>query len=265
MKAFKREFEMLAKFSNDAHPHLISLLAAYKQFKAFYLVFHWADADLLRFWKLIKPNPDFNHKTVVWVAEQCAGLASGLLKIHRYESVYEPRVVSADGTLCVPGTLTSNRLYGRHGDIKPANILWFRDPRDADDRGTLKISDFGLAEFHTIHSRSNRPKSQVATSPSYRPPEYDMKDGTISRSYDIWTIGCLYLEFIAWLLGGWDLVKSFTIMRATPGEVLSPELREYTFFELEEGGETARVKQSVTKVSLGFLHSHHSFKAYFLF
>ena len=39
------------------------------------------------------------------------------------------------------------KQYGRHGDINPGNILWYRDP-DIDEEGqggTLKIADFGLA------------------------------------------------------------------------------------------------------------------------
>ncbi|KAL9616669.1 MAG: hypothetical protein Q9160_008492 [Pyrenula sp. 1 TL-2023] len=256
-QSFKREFEMLAKFSDDAHIHLVSLLAAYKQFNYFHFIFHWANADLLRFWMRVQPCPEFTYERLSWVARQCAGLASGLLKIHRYESIYERPAQLAGVPLGVADMVTSTKLYGRHGDIKPANILWFRDPTDPNDLGILKISDFGLAELHTKHSRSNRPKSNVAYSKNYRPPEHDLKGGTISRSYDIWTIACLYLEFIAWLLGGWALVKNFTIMRAAPGEVQSPEDRDYAFFELEDGGISARIKESV----IDFIDKAHSHPA----
>lgn len=265
MQIFQREFDMLAKFSDDAHNHLVSLLAAYKQFNAFHLIFHWADADLLRLWKLIEPSPQFTYERVYWVARQCAGLASGLFKIHRYESIYDRPARFGDTALGVADIVTRTRLYGRHGDIKPANILWFRDPTKPNDLGILKISDFGLAELHTIESRSNRPKSQVAFSKSYRPPEYDLKGGTISRSYDIWTIACLYLEFIAWLLGGWKLVKTFTITRASPGEVQSPEDRDYAFFDVENGGKSARIKKSVIDVSTDRMSAIiYSCKAYFV-
>lgn len=248
---FKGEFEMLSKFSGDANPHLISLLAAYTYRKSFYLIFHWAGADLRKFWLEIMPNPNFKE-TVRWVAKQCAGLADGLMQIHRYESLPVLRGnAAANRTLNALEKSARIKLYGRHGDIKPANILWFPNPKDGNDGGTLKLTDFGLAEFHTLDTRSNLPKSQIAISPSYRPPEYDMVQGKISRSYDIWAMGCLYLEFIAWLLGGWDLVKAFTIMRATPVATPSLELRDYNFFELIENGKTARLKESVTKASIG--------------
>lgn len=160
-QVFRGEFEMLSKFSDDSHPHLISLLAAYTHRKSFYFIFHWVRVDLVKFWKEIKPRPDIKE-TVQWVASQCFGLADGLLKIHKYENFREPRSRGAED-----GASVRVRPYGRHGDIKPQNILWFPNPTDG---GTLKLTDFGLAEFHTQQSRSNLPKSRIAaTSPSYRP------------------------------------------------------------------------------------------------
>ncbi|RWA13207.1 hypothetical protein EKO27_g1899 [Xylaria grammica] len=246
-RVFRGEFEMLSKFSDDAHPHLISLLAAYTHRMSFYLIFHWAEADLVKFWREINPQPSV-ARTVHWVAKQCAGLASGLLQIHRYESI--PNGPTTDGSL------VKTKLYGRHGDIKPANILWFPNLADANDGGTLRLTDFGLAEFHTLHSRSNLSKSGIATSPSYRPPEYDIVDGKISRSFDIWTLGCLYVEFITWLLGGWNLVRQFTIERATPIATRCLEQLDYSFFDLVENGKTAKIKESVTRFIKMELHGH---------
>ncbi|RYC59326.1 hypothetical protein CHU98_g6896 [Xylaria longipes] len=255
-QVFPAEFDMLSKFSDDAHPHLISLLAAYTHRKTFYLIFHWARADLVKFWMEIKPKPNI-EETVHWVAEQCAKLADGLLRIHKYESFRESRNGAA-----ADGTSIKTKLYGRHGDIKPANILWFPNPTDANNGGTLKLTDFGLAEFHSLHSRSDLPKSGIATSPTYRPPEYDMVEGKISRSYDIWTMGCLYLEFITWLLGGWDLVRLFNIKRATPVVTPGLEQLDYSFFEMVESGKTARIKESVTEFIRVELHGHNDCTEY---
>jgi len=127
IKAFQNEFEMLAKFSDEAQSHeshLITLLVANKHYNVFYLVFPWDDADLYRYWRSVDPTPAFNHETVPWVAEQCAGLAGGLLKIHQYQSF--PLRRSASGHLDVPASRAvpaAKKLYGRHGDLKPANIL----------------------------------------------------------------------------------------------------------------------------------------------
>ena len=255
------------KFSDDAHPHLVSLLATYEQFRSFYLIFHWAEADLLDYWSKKNPRPVMDYNNVLWIANQCYGITDGLSMIHRYESTsakdHPPkrheaaRSVSAANFLEIPVSKgPSNppkQLYGRHGDIKPQNILWFRDLDDENDRGTLKITDFGLTEFSANNSKSYKLSHNIATSPSYRPPEIDLEDGIIGRSYDIWTLGCLYLELITWLLGGWNLVKEFKRERMA-FDPMWFDTHTDTFFEIvlcKENNNTvgAMVKPKVTKVS----------------
>lgn len=235
---------MLKKFSDNSHPHLISLLATYEQFKKFYLVFYCAKADLVQYWRDHNPNPATDHSTVLWMAQQCSGIADGLSRIHRYESSS-----SKDGlsTLLIP----SKTVYGRHGDIKPANVLLFRESRNQKDIGTLILTDFGLSELNTLQSRSGRPNSDIGHSPSYRPPECDLQHGTIDRSYDIWTLGCLYLEFITWLLGGWDLVQKFNKVRKVADPMMA-YMPSDTFFEIVHCKDTstfgAMIKPAVTQV-----------------
>ncbi|KAM0550683.1 hypothetical protein ACHAPJ_008747 [Fusarium lateritium] len=246
-KEFKAEFDMLAKLGETKHQHLVSLLGAYCHLNNNYLIFDWADSDLSKFWQN-HPMPDFNSDTVLWVAEQCAGLASGLQQIHRYGSIEQQRR-STDPT--------QPKLYGRHGDIKPENILWFSGSGSSGDGGTLRICDFGVSEFHTVRSRSNRANKHVALSPYYRPPECQLKDGTISRSYDIWTIGCLYLEFLAWLLGGWSLVRAMVIARSSgpPSSNYGPSLDfDYPYFDINDRRTRATIKPAVIE----FFESAHA-------
>jgi serine/threonine protein kinase len=212
---------MLKKFSNPSHEHLISLLATYEQFKTFFLIFHWADADLQRYWRDVNPTPSMDRETVIWVAKQCKGVADGIVTIHQYRTSSSKLQVQPQ-----------NEVFGHHGDIKPENVLWFADTdHEQTKRGTLKLSDFGLAEFSMHNTRSMNPKSSFATSPPYRAPEVDLEGtGAIGRSYDIWTLGCLYLEFITWLIGGWDLVDDFSFRRMEPDHMLGHDTR--TFFKL---------------------------------
>lgn len=236
---FKNEVEMLKMFSDNAHPHLISLLATYEQFGVYYLIFPRADRDLNSFWKDENPRPSCDAKTIRWVAKQCMGIAQGLAKIHEYQTS-DPNHASG----------VHEKKHVRHGDIKPENILWFSD----DDGGILKISDFGLSES-TNFSHSYKPNLQVAgASQSYRPPECDVRGAFVGRSWDIWTLGCLYLEFVTWLLGGWGLVAVFNNKRLSPDR-FRYGWRTDTFFELfrndndKEGNSIgARVKPSVTQV-----------------
>jgi serine/threonine protein kinase len=222
-------------------------VATYEQFKSYFLIFHWAEADLQRYWRDENHMPTMDRETVLWFAKQCKGIAEGVVAIHQYttsSSKLRPEPPSS--------------VFGHHGDIKPENVLMFPDSDyQKTKRGTLKLSDFGLAEFSHHQTVSMQPKSSFATSPPYRAPEVDLEGtGAIGRSYDIWTLGCLYLEFITWLIGGWELVDTFAFNRLEPDPFMFGEPTR-TFFrlvkiEMPDGKwtQSAEIKPSVTEVSL---------------
>ncbi|KAH8647682.1 hypothetical protein BX600DRAFT_518110 [Xylariales sp. PMI_506] len=266
---FDREVEVLMKFSGETHQHLVSLLATFCYLGEYYLIFHWAEADLYRLWTEIKVRPTKDKESMLWMLEQCEGIADGLCHIHRYESFAAMRRVDSDPRKKNKSEKRSKYskestgggargvLYGRHGDIKPENVLWFcNNTSDETDRGRLMITDFGTAEFHSRRSRSNQPWSQIAHSPTYRPPESAVP-GEISRSYDIWTLGCLYLEFITWQLGGGELIKDFERQRLA-ANALSPEMEEDTFFEILLCEETTKPVMRVKKSVIEFIEKLHA-------
>jgi hypothetical protein len=37
---------------------------------------------------------------------------------------------------------------------------------------------------------------------TYAPPEFELVDHPCSRSFDIWSLGCVFLEFMCWLVQG---------------------------------------------------------------
>lgn len=243
-KAFREEVEILKKFSSDKHTHLISLLATYEQSDRFFLVFDWAEADLQAYWRKQNPTPSFNMDTVLWLARQCKGIAHGIAKIHEHPTTRRDPGSSLQGDRCV--------VFGHHGDIKPENVLWFAEPgrEDCKSAGTLKLSDFGLAEFSVHQTLSMAERSKWSVSLGYRAPEADLApEAAIGRSYDIWTLGCLYLEFITWMLGGSQLLDEFAEKRKTPDAI-----RHYhntsAFFELrnDNRGMKAIIKPAVTMV-----------------
>ncbi|KAK0713436.1 kinase-like domain-containing protein [Lasiosphaeria miniovina] len=211
-ESFKKEVDMLKKFSNNAHPNLISLLATYEQNGTFFLIFPCADDDLQTYWKKMPPPP--------------------------------------------PGTPAA--IVGNHGDIKPENVLWFRDITEARSdgrssgrgRGTLKLSDFGLADSSSSRTASRRFHSNVAVTCNYRAPECDLPNqGGKGRQYDMWTLGCLYLEFVTWLVGGTALLDEFVRERLSV-DMAWYEIETDTFFHLDKDPETKKlyavVKPSVT-------------------
>ena len=248
---WKSEIEILKRFSANTNPHLISLLATYEKSGHVHLIFYWAVADLQKFWRSVRSTPPPGPATARWVARQCLGIASGIVEIHRHLTNKTPS--SKEGGEQVDEGPKNDSLYGRHGDIKPRNILWFEDGPDPDGMGTLVITDFGIAEMHSKNSRSGRSNRHIKFSPTYCAPEAHVPGGEIRQSYDIWTLGCLYLEFLTWLLGGWKLILEFAKVRQTAERVSSSsEAKLDRFFELETGEDNnvtgARVKSEVTEV-----------------
>ncbi|KAI3324604.1 HET-domain-containing protein [Xylariaceae sp. AK1471] len=98
--------------------------------------------------------------------------------------------------------------HWRHGDLKPENILVFQDSTWL---GTLKIADLGLAKQHDFATEF-RPgaTSTNHTTLHYEAPEVvtNTKEPR-SRRYDIWSMGCIILESVIWLLYGFQGLESF--------------------------------------------------------
>ena len=119
-----------------------------------------------------KSEPAHDIDALLWMARQCEGIAEGLDRVHHHETSSMSSIILdfSDGYLMPsPWTTMTPRLmspgpgrrssvtkprasrivFGRHGDIKPTNLLWFPDPTDSNGKGTIKICDFGAGEFST--------------------------------------------------------------------------------------------------------------------
>jgi len=95
-------------------------------------------------------------------------------------------------------------VHWRHGDLKPDNILQFRNGSTVRWLGRLKIADLGLAKQHMFKtSRRNEHTQQKYTTSQYEAPEaMSNLHSPRSRRYDIWSMGCVILEFVIVLLYG---------------------------------------------------------------
>lgn len=240
---WRREVNMLCRFNGLRHSSLITLLATYTQNDVHHLVFPCAQYDLEEYWTetpglLVKPG-HVDPESMRWVSKQIRGLMEALQIIHNP----------------LQQDLDLSDLFGRHGDLKPENVLWFKSPTDI--RGILVITDLGISEVHREVSRSNVPNKDIPRTLGYRPPECDIEKGKISRAFDIWTMGCLFLEKACWLLGGNVLRREFEEERYKPylltGAVTS------IFFDIQKCGKSGNlvlmIKESVTKRLQDF-HNH---------
>ncbi len=154
----------------------------------------------------------------------------------------------------VPAVSQQRVVWGVHGDIKPSNLLWF--PSSGGDKGgmgTIKVADFGSGEFR-LSARTSTASS--VHSPAYRPPEYDLPnpERVSPYSYDVWSLGCVYLEFVTWYVGGRKLLEELDRLRGANSQGGQDETR--ALFEIVAPHEPVReaiVKPAVGEVCRPFL------------
>ncbi|KAF2185421.1 kinase-like protein [Zopfia rhizophila CBS 207.26] len=253
-KEFRKEESILKTISSkkDPHPHLIQLFATFRILQPeqkWHLIFPYADSNLRNYWR-DRPEPNFDKLTVLWSLRQMCGIAQGLNTIHNFSVTIPLDVEGAgnvrktdDGTMSVK---EGEQYFGRHGDIKPENILWFCcDPDYDDNNGVLKIADFGLGRFHGRDSRSRVNPKSISFSPTYEPPEVKL-GRPVSRAYDIWSLACLYLEYVTWLLMGNEAIFNFSRHRLSESRTI-PSFSDDSFYTTSVAGDTdeAEIREGV--------------------
>ncbi|KAK1965418.1 kinase domain-containing protein [Colletotrichum sublineola] len=204
--------------------HITQYLETYSQGDRSCILFPFAKGgDLEDFWKCQNFRPRDRH-LALWCLEQMLGLAQGLQVLH---------VFVGDDANC------------RHGDLKPGNILHFTGGDD--NNGILKIADFGISRIHTETTFQRLGKATVtkSTTPSYEAPEESFRQAR-SRKYDIWSMGCIFLEFALWLAESWDAVQAFDSAR-TPRRARQGEPRPWARF-YKGMGAAAKVHPEVFRI-----------------
>lgn len=200
------EYQSLEVLRDFETQHLIKAIAFYKitgNVEGLFFVFPFAEQGNLRdFWKQTKPSI-YENSHMTWVFEQLRGLADAIKTLHHERK----------DQAC------------RHGDLKPENVLCFKTSGSAavEDLTScvLVISDVGLSR---IHDKSTQFRSQTRLAAghtvTYAAPEAELfPNQATTRRYDIWSLGCLYLEFIIWLLYGAEELERFGEERDRQGEM----------------------------------------------
>ncbi|KAI9709364.1 MAG: hypothetical protein M1820_003484 [Bogoriella megaspora] len=173
-----------------SHPHIVKLLKTYKLGQNYNMIFPCAQTNLDKYlrdsrYKAYEKRQGPIEASPLW--EQVLGITGALSAIHSYGIKAEERKASGD-----------EKLIGFHFDIKDANIL-------IEDDDKWVISDFGQATFKSV--RKNGTTSQVLNqggTDSYAPPEFQDDFSKLGRRFDIWSLGCVFLEVLAFIVRGYD-------------------------------------------------------------
>ncbi|KAI0545794.1 kinase-like domain-containing protein [Xylaria curta] len=200
--SWTKEVETLKTMSSCHKKHIVRFMTAFTRGRIpgrdYYMIFEWADGGNLEDLFIQCPCPTLNETLTKQTVTQVTGLFAALQAIH-------------DGKI-------------RHGDLRPENgtelikfifihfpILRF-EPTNDNILGTLKIGDWGMTKVHNV---DKVPRKEIGFKTStkyddaslYEPSEVQL--GVFSYQDDVWSMGCIILEIIIWLLDGYDEVKKF--------------------------------------------------------
>ncbi len=253
--AFKNEVSILTMLNRNKHPHLVKLLLTMEiqgspgKGVEFYLMFPLADSNLREFWQHHFPHSEevSQATSARWVARQLVGLTHALCKVH---DLYE-REVHDDAA-----SSSTDPFYVIHGDIKPENLLWYKEwvgPSPSspaaqggrDPLGVLQLADFGNSRLH--HKDTGSVVDVRRATKTYAAPEAEWGEHSGSPSFDIWSLGCVFLEFVCWLvLGGSGTknpVDAFQTARYLDGKNKSQAgTAQDTFYHGAQGEDRTKVE-----------------------
>lgn len=177
---YEVEIDALCLARQLKNKHLVKFIAGFEVGEHHYLMFQWVDGgNLRRFWE--RP-PWSRNESIPWAVKQMKGIAECLEMLHGFNP----------------------DMNCRHGDLKPENILVSKDK-------ILQIADMGSAKIHMAPTNLRQIGiMSLAGTIRYQPPEMETNiSGKRSRAYDVWSMGCIILEFIIWVLYGPDGLREF--------------------------------------------------------
>ncbi|KAI4251294.1 MAG: hypothetical protein LQ352_004941 [Teloschistes flavicans] len=236
--SFTRELKVLDELRKHPNDHIATHLATWTQDGKYYMLFPYAQCNLGQYMRHI-PFGNLTKRKMRWFLRQLLGLASALNQIHNLSGAESSATSST--TLRAPED-QNLRKSAYHHDLRPENILYFR--MHSYDDGEFWIADFGSGKVHTYRTGSGNTKSPNGH-PTYEPPEF-AKEMKTSRPYDIWSMGCVFLELLVWAVFGHQSVQTFHDARG--GRRFPDSQTEFTdddaFWQMDQDGNT-KLRQPV--------------------
>ena len=186
---FETELYNLSMLKMLRHPNIVKLLAAYTFKGRHNLLFPKADAKTLA--NMLESSPPRHLRSLQQIVLALSGLCSALCAMHVFN--YPDLEVLA---------------IGCHHDLRPENILVHKE--------SFLITDFGLSTFKDSDKPSDTSFKNVRG--DYVAPEcenlQDLSERTvIGRPSDVWSLGCIMLEVMTYMLEGPKGVTDFEAER----------------------------------------------------
>jgi len=174
------------------HPHIIQPISSIIQGSKHFRVFEFADGgNLSDFWQS-NPQPQLTGVFVKDIVVEIRGLVAALNAVHNWDPPIQ------------------------HGDIQPKNILRFLKAES--EVGTFKLLKSGESEPHRHHNTSLRTQAiDRLTTMRYAAPGLMPQ----SRLADVWSLGCVVLELMIWMLYGSDGLDVFNDRLEIEGDTSS--------------------------------------------
>lgn len=164
-----REIKLLRELKN---PYIVDLVDVMldEDDKALYLVFDYAEHDLL---EMIRCH----HNRLANQAMPMITVKSLLWQIlHGINYLHKNWII--------------------HRDLKPSNILVTGQDKPPNERGCVKIADFGLARLFQAPLRPLTDVDAVVVTIWYRAPELLLGAKHYTKAIDLWAIGCIFAELV---------------------------------------------------------------------
>ena len=205
---------MIAQFRHD---HVMPILATFKWKDRYYFMFPRANSNLAEYWQH-NPRPVLETGLIQWVAGQFTGIPDAIANLYvQRQQIF----VGKDEGLSI-----------RLKDIGPEHIFLFDSLHD--ERGIL------VASFDVNLNLSMGRTGILSTSPAgsygaqHPPPEWGDRIGLNKqeKESDMWSLGCVYLSMITWLVGGTELLEEFEAKRSRQASsvwVMSDSYYEVSF------------------------------------